>query len=173
MIIRNARATDMRAVTDLSNATILTTTAAWTSSPETYAARAAWFGEQRRTANPVLVAEAGTANQVVGFASYGDFRDSTKWPGYRFTVEHSIHVREDHWGRGIGRALLEALIAQAVANDKHAMVAAVDGANDASIRFHDRLGFVEVARMPQIGRKFDRWLDLVLMQRILGPATAR
>ena len=173
MIIRNARTTDMRAVTDLSNATILTTTAAWTDALETYEERVAWFEEQRRSANPVLVAETAANGEVVGFATYGEFRDSTKWPGYRFTVEHSIHVREDHWGRGIGRALLEAVIAQAVANDKHVMVAAVDSTNDASIRFHERLGFVEVARMPQIGRKFDRWLDLVLMQRILDPGTER
>jgi L-amino acid N-acyltransferase len=171
MIIRNAGATDMRAVTDLSNATITTTTVAWTDSLETYEERAVWFEEQRRTNNPVLVVEAG--GEVVGFATYGEFRNSTKWPGYRFTVEHSIHVREDLWGRGIGRGLLEALIARAVANDKHVMVAAVDAANDASISFHQRLGFVEVARMPETGRKFGRWLDLVLLQRILDPGAER
>ena len=175
MIVRDAAATDVRAITDLSNATILTTTAAWTNSLETYDQRAAWFTEQRRAGNPVLVAEtqATTHGEVVGFTTYGGFRDSTKWPGYRFTVEHSIHVREDHWGFGIGRALLEALIARAIANEKHVIVAAVDGANDASIRFHERLGFVEVGRMPEIGRKFDRWLDLVLLQRILDPGAER
>jgi len=171
MIVRDATATDVRAITDLVNATIPTTTAAWTDSLETYEQRASWFTDQSCVGNPVLVAEEG--GEVIGFATYGEFRDSTKWPGYRFTVEHSIHVREDRWGDGVGRALLEALLARAVANDKHVMVAAVDGANEASIRFHQRLGFVEVARMPEIGRKFERWLDLVLLQRILDPGTDR
>jgi phosphinothricin acetyltransferase len=90
-----------------------------------------------------------------------------KWPGYRFTVEHTVHVREDHWGSGAGRALMEELVERARAAGKHVMVGALDGANEASLRFHARLGFVEVARMPEVGRKFGRWLDLVLVQRIL------
>jgi L-amino acid N-acyltransferase len=171
MIVRDATATDVRAITELVNATIPTTTAAWTDALESYEERTAWFGEQCRAGNAVLVAE--VAGEVVGFATYGEFRDSTKWPGYRFTVEHSIHVSEAHWGRGIGRALLVALIDRATSRSKHVMVAAIDGANVASIRFHERLGFVEVARMPETGHKFDRWLDLVLMQRILDPGQAR
>ncbi len=112
----------------------------------------------------MLVADDG---QVVGFASYAGFRDSLKWPGYALTVEHTIHVREDRWGSGVGHALMEELLARARAAGKHVVVGALDGANDASLRFHERLGFVEVARMPEVGRKFERWLDLVLVQRIL------
>jgi L-amino acid N-acyltransferase YncA len=111
------------------------------------------------------VAEAG--GTVVGFAAYGSFRGSGKWPGYRHTVEHTIHVHKDYWGRGIGRSLLNALIERARSNDVHVMVAAVDGANQDSISFHERLGFTTVARMPEVGRKFDQWLELVLMQRII------
>ena len=114
----------------------------------------------------MLVADDG---ELLGFASYAGFRDSMKWPGYRFSVEHTIHVREATWGRGVGRALMEALMARARAAGLHVMVGALDGANEASLRFHERLGFVEVARMPEVGWKFDHWLDLVLVQRILDP----
>ena len=110
---------------------------------------------------------ADDAGEVAGYASYGPFRGEGKWPGYRQTVEHSIHVREDYWGLGVGRALIEGLVERARTADIHVMVAAIDSENEGSIRFHARLGFVEVARMPQTGQKFGRWLDLVLMQRIL------
>ncbi len=122
---------------------------------------------------PALVAvDEGTGRgrgtgTVVGWATYGDFRDSARWPGYRHTVEHSIHVREACWGRGVGRALVEALTTRARRDGKHVMVAAIDADNLRSIRFHEHVGFVEVARMPEIGEKFGRRLDLVLMQRIL------
>ena len=113
----------------------------------------------------MLVAE--VKGEIVGFAAYDSFRGSGKWPGYRYTVEHTIHVRDDCWGQGIGSQLLESLIRRARHSGIHVMVAAVDGANDGSIAFHERLGFEVVARMPEVGRKFDRWLELVLMQRIL------
>jgi L-amino acid N-acyltransferase YncA len=112
-------------------------------------------------------AEAVDGEDVVGWATYGDFRDSVRWPGYQPTVEHSIHVRRDRWGRGIGRRLLQTLSERARQAGKHVMVAAIDASNLGSIRFHERLGFFEVARMPEIGEKFGRRLDLVLMQRML------
>ncbi len=102
-------------------------------------------------------------DRVAGWTSYGDFRDSTKWPGYRFTVEHTIHVAEWAWGSGVGRALMAELIERARAAGMHTMIAGIDGANDASVRFHERLGFVTVARVPEVGAKLGRWLDLVLM----------
>jgi L-amino acid N-acyltransferase YncA len=165
MIIRDAVDTDMSMLRDLYNALIPTTTVAWTEVPQTLRERRAWFRRQQRFGYPVVVAEAG--GTVVGFAAYGSFRGSGKWPGYRHTVEHTIHVHKDYWGRGIGRSLLNALIERARSNDVHVMVAAVDGANQDSISFHERLGFTTVARMPEVGRKFDQWLELVLMQRII------
>jgi len=163
--IRDAVDGDMPALRDLYNALIPTTTVAWTESLQTLRDRRAWFRRQQRFRYPVLVAE--TSSEVVGFAAYGSFRGSGKWPGYRHTVEHTIHVRQDVHGCGIGRGLLEALIDRAQSVDVHVMVAAIDAANSGSIAFHERLGFTVVARMPEVGRKFDRWLDLVLMQRIL------
>jgi L-amino acid N-acyltransferase len=82
-------------------------------------------------------------------------------------MELTIHVDGEHHGRGVGRALIDALIERARDAGVHVLVAGVDGEHDASIAFHQRLGFVEVARMPEVGRKFDRWLDLVLMQRVI------
>jgi L-amino acid N-acyltransferase YncA len=165
VIIRDAVLADIPALVDLHNALIPTETITWTEELETHEQRRAWFERQSRDAFPVLVAEA--AKEVVGCASYGHFRGEGKWPGYRGTVEHSIHVREDYWRRGVGRSLLETLVERARAAGVHVMVGAIDGANEASIRFHERLGFTLVARMPQTGQKFGRWLDLVLMQRII------
>jgi L-amino acid N-acyltransferase len=110
----------------------------------------------------VLVAT--DAAGVAGFASFGDFR---AWPGYRHTVEHSVHVREDRRGQGIGRALVTALVPLAERLGKHVMIASVDADNAASIAFHESLGFIQVARFREVGRKFDRWLDLVFLQRVL------
>ena len=108
---------------------------------------------------------------VAGFASFGDFRP---WPGYRFTVEHSVHVRHDCRGAGVGGALMQPLIARATTLGKHVMIAGVDAENVASLRFHRRLGFVPVAHFREVGFKFGRWLDLMFLQRLLSddrPAT--
>jgi phosphinothricin acetyltransferase len=166
MELRDALPADVPAINALYNALIATTTVAWTEEPESLGTRHAWMVAQGRAGNPVVVAEEGGA--VVGFGTYDDFRDSEKWPGYRFTVEHSVHVQADHQGSGVGRALMDALVARAVADGKHTMVGAIDAENAGSIRFHERLGFIEVGRLPQVGFKFGRWLDLVLMQRMLG-----
>ena len=163
--IRDATPEDLRAITDLHNALIPTTTVAWTEELETYEHREAWFARQQQNGYPVLVAEID--NQVVGFTTYESFRGDGKWPGYGATAELSIHVRASHWSRGVGSALIEALVERARLAGIHVLVAAIDAENEASLRFHERLGFVEVGRMPQTGQKFGRWLDLVLMQRIL------
>ena len=164
-MIRDATPDDLGATLAIYNQLIETTTVAWTEQLQTLEERNLWFVEQQRRGFPVLVAVVD--GEVVGTTSYGDFRDSEHWPGYRTTVEHSIHVRGDRRGDGIGSELLRALIARARANAIHVMVAAIDADNEASIRFHERFGFVEVARMPETGHKFGRWLDLVLMQCVL------
>ncbi len=166
MRVRDATVDDVAAINRLYNALIDTTTVAWTEAHEDMATRRDWLDRQRRDGNPVLVAE--DEGEVIGFASYDDFRDSVKWPGYRFTVEHTVHVDGECHGAGVGRALMEELLRRAAAAGKHSMIGAVDADNDGSIRFHQRLGFTQVARVPQAGFKFDRWLDLVLLQRIVG-----
>ncbi len=163
--VRDATTADVPAITAIYNALVPTHTVAWTEELDTIEHRMAWFAYQQSHAFPVLVAE--REGVVVGFTSFGYFRGEGKWPGYRETMEHSIHVRGGHWGIGIGRALLQTLLDRARDAGVHVMVAAVDGENADSLRFHQRLGFVEVARMPQTGQKFGRWLDLVLMQCVL------
>jgi phosphinothricin acetyltransferase len=163
MEVRDATADDVPAINALYNALIATTTVAWTEDEEPLGERTVWFEHQGTLGNPVLVAEVD--GHVVGFASYDDFRDSTKWPGYRFTVEHTVHVSQSHARAGIGRALLEALMVRAQGRGKHVMVGAVDSDNLDSLRFHERLGFSEVGRLTEIGFKFGRWLDVVFLQR--------
>ena len=158
MLIRSATAGDVVAITVLQNALLATTTIEWRDTPHSTDDVMEWLAAH----DVVLVAE--EQGEVVGVAAYGPFRDIVERPGYRFTVENSIHVREDRWGSGVGRELMLALIDEARARGKHVMVAAVDGENGGSVRFHERLGFVEVGRMPELGAKFGRWLDLVLLQ---------
>lgn len=171
VVVRDCAEADLAASLAIYNAQTETTTIAWTELPVTLASRAAWFVDQQHRGFPVLVAAEDGA--IVGVASYGDFRGFPHWEGYRFTVEHSIHVRGDRRGAGIGRRLLDALVDRARASGMHVMVGAIDAENEDSLSFHARMGFVEVARMPETGFKFGRWLDLVLVQRILPPASAR
>ena len=167
MELRDATDADAAAINAIYNATVGTTTVAWTEEHESVDIRRDWLEKQAHLDHPVLVAV--EADEVVGFASYDDFRDSSKWPGYRFTVEHTIHVRQDHQGAGVGGHLLRALIVRATHAGMHVMIGAIDAENTDSIRFHERHGFAVVARLPETGFKFGRWLELVLMERILGP----
>jgi L-amino acid N-acyltransferase len=157
-VIRSAAPADAPGIASLLNAHLATTTIEWTDQPHTVPGILVWIDEH----DVVLVAEED--GSVVGVAAFGEFRDVQKRPGYRFTVESTVHVREDRWGTGVGRDLMVALLERARELGKHTVVAAVDGENDGSIRFHERLGFVEVGRMPQLGAKLGRWCDLVLLQ---------
>jgi phosphinothricin acetyltransferase len=157
MLVRPATTSDSADIASLLNAHLATTTIEWTDVPHTADSVAGWLADHET----VLVAE--EHGEVLGVAAYGWFRDAVQRPGYRFTVENTVHVREDRWGTGVGRVLMEALTDRARASGRHTMVAAVDGANESSIRFHERLGFHEVARMPEVGAKFGRWCDLVLL----------
>jgi phosphinothricin acetyltransferase len=160
--IRDASEDDLPAILDIYNEVLTTSTAIYRDEPATLDERAAWFASRRAEGHPVLVAvESG---EVVGLATYGGFR---AWPGYRFTVEHSVHVRADRRGRGIGDLLMRPLIDRAVGAGMHVMIAGIDADNAGSIRFHERLGFTRAAHLHEVGFKFGRWLDLVLMQRIL------
>jgi len=170
VVLRDAVDEDVDAITEIQNALLDSTTIEWTEEPHTAVERRRWIEGQRARGLPVLVAQLD--DEVVGWAAYGEFRDPVKWPGYRFTVEHTLHVREGHWGAGIGRALMLALMDRARAAGLHAMVAAVDGDNTGSVTFHQRLGFEEVGRLRQIGEKHGRWLDLVLLQALLDSAVA-
>jgi L-amino acid N-acyltransferase len=162
MEIRAATRDDLPGITEIYNDVLATSTAIYSEIPSTLEMRGAWMEARREQGYPVLVAAEGRA--VLGFASFGDFRS---WPGYRYTVEHTVHVRADRRRGGIGSALVGALLEPARALGKHAILGAIDAANEPSIRLHERLGFARVAHLPEVGRKFGRWLDLVLVQRLL------
>lgn len=164
--VRDAIDDDVAVIVELLNAWILTRTYEYRDAPHSIEQRRPWLHEQHARGFPVLVAECVTG-EVLGFATYDDFRDSIARPGYRFTVEHTIQVFESAWGLGVGRLLMECLIERAVTARAHVMIGAIDASNTASLAFHTRLGFVETARMPEVGWKHDHWCDLVLVQRRL------
>lgn len=118
-----------------------------------------WLGARMGGGYPVFVA-IDAAGTLVGYSTYGQFRAR---PGYRFTVEHSVHVHEDARGQGVGESLMHPLITRARDDGYHVMIGAVDGENEGSLRFHDRFGFTRAARLPEVGRKFGRWLDVVFV----------
>jgi phosphinothricin acetyltransferase len=164
VILRDATEDDLPAIRDIYNALIDTTTVAWRDEPSTLEEQAAAFTARQAAGYPTIVAD--DAGEVVGYTCCTTFRGD-RFPGYRHTAELTVHVRGDHHNRGIGSALIEALVERTRSAGLHVLVAAVDADNEPSIRFHQALGFVEVARMPEVGRKFDRWLTLVLLQRVI------
>ena len=164
--VRAATESDLPGILAIYNEVIATSTAVYALEPATLDERQAWFTSRSARGFPIVVAT-DSGGDVLGFASFADWRGS--WPGYRYTVEHSVHVRSDARGRGIGRTLVESLFPLALGLGKHVMIGSIDAANDASIRFHEHLGFQRVAHFREVGHKFGRWLDLVFMQRFLDP----
>jgi len=162
MQIRAAIEADLDDIRAIYNDVIATTTAAYRDEPVNADERLAWFKARRAAGFPVLVAV--RAREVLGFAAYGDFRHGSC---YRRTVELTVHVKAGERGKGIGGALVEALVAKAGADGKHTIVASIDADNAPSIRLFKRLGFVEVAHFREVGFKFGRWLDLVFLERVL------
>jgi phosphinothricin acetyltransferase len=164
----DARDDDVEAIARIQNALIATTTIEWTDEPYSIESRRTWLDDHRRAGFPVVVAEVEGA--VAGFAAYGDFRDTRRWPGYDRTVETTVHVGGERWGLGVGRLLVDELCRRAAGTGVHALVAAIDADNEGSVRFHERIGFTEVGRLPEVGHGHGRWLDLVLMVRLLPGA---
>jgi L-amino acid N-acyltransferase YncA len=161
-MIRPAAENDLPAILAIYNDAVLNSTAIWNEAPSDLTTRRAWFDTRRAAGFPVLAAEED--GRVVGYGSFGDFRP---FDGYRVTVEHSLYVAADARGRGHGSALLTVLMDEARAREKRIMVGGIDATNTPSIALHAKFGFVEVGRLPRVGEKFGRPLDLVLMQKNL------
>ena len=160
MQIRDATDADVPAILAIYNDVVANTTAIYDEHPSTLDERRAWFQGRLRAGHPVLVADLN--GEVVGFSSFGEWR--SRW-GYRFTVEHSVHVRADCRGKGYGRVLIEALFPSAAAMGKHVMMAHIDSAATASLRLHEKLGFVPVGTFREVGKLRAGWLSVVAMQR--------
>ena len=163
-VIRDAVPADLPAILDIYNDAVLNTLAIWNENTVDLSNRQQWFDARQTQAYPILVI-VDHANVPLGYASFGDWRP---FEGFRHTVEHSVYVHPDQRGKRLGPQLLAALIERAKACDKHVMVAAIESANSASIHVHKQLGFVTSGRMPQVGIKFGRWLDLTFMQLMLN-----
>ena len=163
MLVRQATRDDLPGILGIYNEAVLNTTASYDYEPSSLETRTAWYDEHVRGGYPVFVAE-DESGRVVGWSSLSPFR--TRF-GYRFTAEDSVYVASDRRGKGVGTLLLTPLIESARAKGLHAIIAAVDADNEPSLRLHSRFGFEKVARLPQIGFKFERWLDVVYLELLL------
>ncbi|TLP44996.1 N-acetyltransferase family protein [Cohaesibacter sp. CAU 1516] len=163
MKIRPATSADATAITAIYNDLVETSTAVWKTKLFTVEDRIAWIKERNEGGCPVLIAELPDGT-VAGFATYGPWRAGD---GYCHTVEHTVHVEASHRGQGIGKQLLTALIDYAKGTDLHVLIAGIEAENQASIKLHAKLGFIECGTMHQVGTKFGRWLDLTIMQLTL------
>jgi phosphinothricin acetyltransferase len=160
MQVRDADTTHIDGIVAIYNDAVENTTAIWNEKTVDAANRSAWLAERQRVGYPVLVA-IDAEGTVAGYASFGDWR---AFDGYRHTVEHSVYVRQDCRGAGIGKALMVALIERARGIGKHVLIAAIEANNSGSIELHKKLGFEQVGLLSEVGTKFGVWLDLVFLQ---------
>jgi len=156
-MIGAARPADAHQIAEIWNVIIRDSIATFTSAEKTPEDIREAIGRQ-----PFFVTREG--HKVTGFATYFPFRPG---PGYARTMEHTIHISQAMRGCGLGRALMAHVEAHASAAGVHSILAGISGENSDAIAFHAALGYVETARLAQVGRKFGRWHDLVLMQKFL------
>ena len=163
MLIRPTTHADLSGILDIYNEAVLNTTASYDYEPRTLEHRRAWFDDHAANDLPVFVAENETG-RITGWSALNRFHDRK---GYQFTVENSVYVAADQRGKGIGKLLMPPLVEGAKLRGKRAIIAAIDAQNEASIRLHAAFGFEQVAYLKQVGFKFDRWLDVVYLERLL------
>ena len=163
MQIRPATRADLPGILEIYNDAVLTTTATYDYEPRTLEHRTQWFEERQRDNYPMFVA-VEDAGQVIGWSALNPFHAR---PGYRFTSENSVYVAADMRGKGVGKLLLSPLIEGAKARGLHAIIAVIDADNEASIRLHAAFGFEQVGLFKQTGFKFNRWLDVVYMEKLV------
>lgn len=160
--IRPAIEADLPPILDIYNDAVVNTTAIWNEHLSNLNGRRTWWQQRVDAGFPVLIAQLGEA--CVGYATYGTFRHND---GYKHSRELSVYVAASQRGKGIASQLMQALEDDARTQDVHVLIGGIEAGNTASIALHEKHGFIETGRLPQVGRKFDRWLDLVLMQKVL------
>lgn len=178
MPIREATGTDLAAIDDIYNHYVRTSTATFQLEPTTPEERRAWF-DAHGPEHPVIVFEDDDADavgprvaggRIAGWASLNRYRSRG---AYARTVEHSVYVRHEYHRRGIGRLLLDDVVVRAQALGHHVVLAMVAGDQEPSLALHRRCGFRDIGRLHEVGFKFGRWLDVVLLDRLLHPAPHR
>ena len=161
MRIRPAAPGDTPAILALWNPIIRNTMVTFSSEERTADSLSAMIAGRRAAGQDFFVAEDGG---LLGFATYAQFRGGN---GYVHAMEHTIILAAEVKGRGVGRALMAHLEGHARAGGAHTLFAGVSSGNPDGVAFHERIGFQTIARIPEVGRKFDRWWDLILMQKFL------
>ncbi|WP_017930198.1 GNAT family N-acetyltransferase [Robiginitomaculum antarcticum] len=157
--LRNVAPADYAEILPIYNDVVARSTAIYSDDPATLG-DIENYGQMRLSEGFPFIVAVDDDGKIAGYGTYGTFRAR---PGYRYTVEHSVHIRPDLRGAGVGSMLMGELIKLAKAGGYHIMIGAVDAQNEGSLRFHDRLGFTRSARLDEIGRKFGRWLDVVFV----------
>jgi len=162
VLIRAATHDDLSAITEIYNEIICNSDAIYREQSVPISERVSWYEAKVAGGYPVIVAV--SEDQVVGYGVFGNFRFGE---GYDHTVEHSVHVRSDKRGEGIGKLIIEELINLAIAQNRRVMIAAIDSKNSGSIALHAKYGFTETARMPGVAKKNGSLLTLILLQKNL------
>lgn len=163
MIIRRAERSDVPAMREIFNEVLRNSNSIYREVEVSLEERYSWFDEKIEHGFPIYGAYEG--EKLLGYAGYGTWRAAQ---GYRKSVELTIYVDSANRGSGIGSKLMQTIIDDASSNGYHVMIGAIDSANQASIDFHKRFGFVESARMPEVALKNGEWLTLVFMQITLA-----
>jgi L-amino acid N-acyltransferase len=162
MNIRTATHADLEIIQEIFNDAILHSTAVYEYEIFTMDYIKKWYEDKIAHAFPVLVLE--LENRVAGFCTYGTFRQRA---AYRTTMEHSVYVHPEFRNQGLGKVLLKTIMESAATNGVHALIGGIDSSNEQSIVLHEKFGFKEVGRLPEVAFKFGKWLDLVFMEIIL------
>ncbi|WNM18210.1 GNAT family N-acetyltransferase [Flavobacterium capsici] len=160
--LRNYKEEDLNSIIEIINYNILNSTALYDYTIRTIHQQKLIFEDKKNKNFPIIVAILN--DEVVGFGYYSEFRFRE---AYKFTVEHSVYVSNNHHGKGIGKLLLEKLISLAKSQKLHTMIGVIDSENANSIQFHEHFGFEKVGFIKESGYKFDRWLHSVILQLIL------
>ncbi len=160
--LRHYRVEDTEGILKIINFNILHSTALYDYQTRTIEQQLAILNEKTEKGFPIMVAESG--DTIVGFGYYSEFRFRE---AYQYTAEHSVYVADDCKGKGIGKALLIALMKQAKEQGLHTLIGVIDSENKESIVFHEKHGFKVVGVLQETGFKFDRWLHTVFVQKIL------
>ncbi|MEY4023452.1 MAG: hypothetical protein RLZ23_413 [Actinomycetota bacterium] len=163
MHLRLATLEDLPAITAIFNSVIASSNSVYREEQVPLSERLAWFNEKQSHGFPIIVVEESA--EILGYGGYGTFRPAQ---GYHLTVEHTIHIAESHRGKGIGKVILADLLDRATTAGFHTMIGAIDSENLASIALHEKFGFTECARIKEVAKKHGKFLDLILMQKLLS-----
>jgi L-amino acid N-acyltransferase YncA len=161
-LLRPAVHSDLHAILNIYNEAIERTTAIYEYNAFDLDYIEAWWQQRLKEGWPVIVAEQN--GQVAGFATYGTFRARA---AYRTTMEHSVYVLENHRGKGLGKRLLQSIVEAARNKGVHVLIGGIDAENTLSITMHEAQGFQVAGHLHEVAFKFNRWLDLVFMERKL------